>query len=194
MAAHQQPGRPASVRSCLRAMPKATKPSRQIAHFEDGELWCTADATPPVSPGGWYFRLRDTPVGWIGPFPTAEAATAAPQGANPLAAARRRLDEWARATAESGAEPPVEAVPVGTTVDRTAGGRRGPVHSAAARSSPSNSRQRTDASRNVGANGEHDGNQAWGVRPADRSGPDKPAPLDPPGVAAAERECRLAMR
>ena len=93
-------------------MPKATKSSRQIAHFEDGELWCTADATPPVSPGGWYFRLRDTPVGWIGPFPTAEAATVAPQGGDPLATARRRLEEWARATAEPGAEPPVEAVPV----------------------------------------------------------------------------------
>ena len=175
-------------------MPKATKPSRQIAHFEDGELWCTADATPPVSPGGWYFRLRDTPVGWIGPFPTAEAATVAPQGGDPLATARRRLDEWARATAEPGAEPPVEAVPVGTAVDRTAGGRRGRVHSAAAHRRPPAPANEAMLSRNVGANGEPDGNQAWGVRPADGSGPDKRAPLDPPGVATAERECRLAMR
>ena len=119
-------------------MPKATRLSRQVAHFEDGELWCTADTTPPVSPGGWYFRLHDTPVGWIGPFPTAEAATVAPQGGDPLATARRRLEEWARATAEPGAEPPEEADPAPTPT-------------------PSSSPLRSNADRNIAFGGEPDG-------------------------------------
>ena len=65
-------------------MPKATKAGRQIARFDDGELWCADDAAPPVSPGGWYFRPSGAPVVWIGPFPTAEAAKVAPCGGDPF--------------------------------------------------------------------------------------------------------------
>jgi hypothetical protein len=137
-------------------MPKATRLSRQVAHFEDGELWCTADATPPVSPGGWYFRLHDTPVGWIGPFPTAEAATVAPQGGDPLATARRRLEEWARATAEPGAEPPEEADLAPTPT-------------------PSSSPLRSNADRNIALRGEPDGTRRKRVRPADGGGAEKHA-------------------
>jgi hypothetical protein len=78
-------------------MPKATKAGRQVARFEDGELWCGDDAAPPVSPAGWYFRPGGASVPWIGPFPTAEAARVARCGGDPVAAARRRLAEWARA-------------------------------------------------------------------------------------------------
>jgi hypothetical protein len=79
-------------------MPKATKTGRQVARFEDGELWCGDDAAPPVSPAGWYFRPGGgASVPWIGPFPTAEAARVARCGGDPFAAARRRLAEWARA-------------------------------------------------------------------------------------------------
>jgi hypothetical protein len=85
-------------------MPKATKTGRQVARFEDGELWCGDDAAPPASPAGWYFRPGGgASVPWVGPFPTAEAAEAAPCGGDPVAAARRRLAEWARAAkAEAG--------------------------------------------------------------------------------------------
>jgi hypothetical protein len=77
-------------------MPKPTEAGRQVAWFEDGELWCAEGATPPVSPAGWYVRPRGTTVVWIGPFATAEAAAAAPRGGDPFAAARRQLAAWAR--------------------------------------------------------------------------------------------------
>jgi hypothetical protein len=77
-------------------MPNPTMAGRRVAWFEDGELWCADDATPPVSPAGWYVRPRGTAVPWAGPFATAEVAEAAPSSADPFAAARRQLDAWAR--------------------------------------------------------------------------------------------------
>jgi hypothetical protein len=77
-------------------MPNPTEAGRRVAWFEDGELWCAEDATPPVSPAGWYLRPRGAVVAWIGPFATAEAAAAAPDGGDPFAAARRQLAAWAR--------------------------------------------------------------------------------------------------
>jgi hypothetical protein len=74
---------------------------RQVARFEDGDLWCGEEGvTPPESPAGWYVRPRGPAAPWIGPFPTAEAAGTAPLRGDPFAAARRRLEEWAHARAE----------------------------------------------------------------------------------------------
>src|SRR4051795_4991046 len=87
----------ASARRCPRTMPKATKAGRQMARFDEGELWCADDAVPPVSPAGWYFRPGGRPLVWIGPFPTADAAKVAPCGGDPFAAARRRVGAWVRA-------------------------------------------------------------------------------------------------
>jgi hypothetical protein len=70
---------------------------------------------------------------WIGPFPTAGAARAAPCGGDPSAAARRRLAEWARAEAGLGPEPPAEADWAGATIGAPpAGDRRGRVDPACA--------------------------------------------------------------
>jgi hypothetical protein len=109
-------------------MPKATKTGRQVARFEDGELWCGDDAAPPVSPAGWYFRPGGgASVPWIGPFPTAEAARVARCGGDPVAAARRRLAEWARAAeAEPGPGAGAEEDRGGAAVGAPpAGSRRG---------------------------------------------------------------------
>jgi hypothetical protein len=69
---------------------------RQIARFDDGDLWRDGDADPPESPAGWYFRPRGGAAVWVGPYPTAEAAASAPHRGDPLAAARRRLEDWRR--------------------------------------------------------------------------------------------------
>jgi hypothetical protein len=74
---------------------RGTEAGRHVAWFEAGELWCAEDATPPVSPAGWYVWPRGPAAVWVGPFTTAaEAAAAAPGGGDPLAAARRQLDAW----------------------------------------------------------------------------------------------------
>src|SRR4051794_29328241 len=52
---------------CSRTMPKATKAGRQMARFDEGELWCADDAVPPVSPAGWYFRPGGTRSQWLRP-------------------------------------------------------------------------------------------------------------------------------
>src|SRR4051812_36972014 len=90
-------------------MPNTSKAGRQMARFDEGELWCADDAVPPVSPAGWYFRPGGRSLVWIGPFPTAEAAKIATCGGDPFAAARRRLDAWVRASPDPGSEPPAAA-------------------------------------------------------------------------------------
>lgn len=91
-------------------MPRLAKASRQVTWFDDGDLWCTDDASPPVSPAGWYVRPPGTAVAWIGPFATAQAAEAAPTGGDPFAAARRRLEAWRRGSSrEERAQPAMAA-------------------------------------------------------------------------------------
>jgi hypothetical protein len=165
-------------------MPKATKAGRQIARFDDGELWCADDAAPPVSPGGWYFRPGGAPVVWIGPFPTAEAAKVAPCGGDPLATARRRLDAWARAKARPGSEPPAEA---GATADGPAGVRRTRADTAAARPAASGLRRQAGTDRDAGPDVEQDGTRPRRISRADRGAPGKDARLAPAGVATAGR-------
>lgn len=77
-------------------MARPTRADRQVARFDTGDLWCDDEASPPASPDGWYFRPRGAAAPWVGPFATAEAAGAAPCRGDPLAAARRRLEEWTR--------------------------------------------------------------------------------------------------
>jgi hypothetical protein len=81
-------------------MPKPVRANQRVAFFEDGVLWHDEEASPPESPAGWYFRPRGSSEVWIGPFPTADAASVAPSRGDPLAAARRHLEEWARSRAE----------------------------------------------------------------------------------------------
>jgi hypothetical protein len=81
-------------------MLKPVRAGRRVAFFEDGDLWRDEEASPPESPAGWYFRPRGTAV-WVGPFPTADAASVAPSRGDPLGAGRRCLEEWTRSRAES---------------------------------------------------------------------------------------------
>jgi hypothetical protein len=81
-------------------MPKPVRADRQVAFFEDGDLWRDEEASPSESPAGWYFRPRGTSAVWIGPFPTADTASVAPLRGDPLGAARRRLEKWVRSRAE----------------------------------------------------------------------------------------------
>ena len=70
---------------------------REIASFDDGELWCDDSATPPSNPAGWYFRERRGALPlWIGPFADADQAGAAPSSGDALRDARRYLDLWQR--------------------------------------------------------------------------------------------------
>lgn len=70
---------------------------REVASFDEGELWCADDAVPPLNPGGWYFRAgRGAPGVWIGPFDCAAEAGAAPASGDPLRDARKYLDRWQR--------------------------------------------------------------------------------------------------
>src|SRR3954447_21601837 len=140
----------AGARRCPRTMPKATKAGRQIARFDEGELWCADDAVPPVSPPGWYFRPGGSSLVWIGPFPTAEAAKVAPCSGDPFTAARRRLEAWVRAkVADPGSESPAEA---GVAVDGSIDARRTRVDSAAMQPATSAPRRRTDIAPNPGPN------------------------------------------
>src|SRR4051794_41754429 len=119
------PWRMAGAPRCPRTMPKATKAGRQMARFDEGELWCADDAVPPVSPAGWYFQPGGgSPLVWIGPFPTAEAAKVAPCGSDPFTAARRQLDAWVRAREEARSESPAEAE---VAVDGSIDARRIPL-------------------------------------------------------------------
>jgi hypothetical protein len=75
---------------------------RDIASFDEGELWCADDAEPPLSPAGWYYRpRRGAGAAWVGPFDDAAAAALAPASGDSLRDARRQLDRWRR-----GDEPP----------------------------------------------------------------------------------------
>ncbi len=70
---------------------------RDIASFDEGELWCDDSATPPLNPAGWYFRAgRGSPALWIGPFADADDAREAPFSGDSLRDARRYLDLWKR--------------------------------------------------------------------------------------------------
>jgi hypothetical protein len=164
-------------------MPKATKAGRQIARFDEGELWCADDAVPPVSPAGWYFRPGGAPVVWIGPFPTAEAAKVAPHSGDPFAAARRRLDAWVRAKAELGSESPAEA---GAMAEDAAGVRRTRADAASARPAAF-SRRRAGMNPDSAPNVEQEGTRPRRFRRDDRGAPGKHARLDPADAATAER-------
>lgn len=80
---------------------------REVASFDEGELWCADDALPPMSPAGWYFRAgRGSPAVWIGPFADAGDARVAPFSGDPLRDARKYLDRWQRGDAP----PPLRLV------------------------------------------------------------------------------------
>ena len=58
---------------------------REVASFDEGELWCDDSAQPPLNPAGWYFRAgRGSPAPWIGPFAEAAIAHGAPFSGDPL--------------------------------------------------------------------------------------------------------------
>jgi hypothetical protein len=180
----QRSRRKAGARRCSRTMPKATKAGRQMARFDEGELWCADDAVPPVSPAGWYFRPGGGPLVWIGPFPTAEAAKVAPCGGDPFTAARRRLDAWVRAREEPRSESPAEAE---VAVDGSIDARRIRVDSAATQPATSDPRRRTDIGPDAGPNVEPDGTRPRRARRADPGAPDKHARLAPARVATVEQ-------
>ncbi|MFC3713681.1 hypothetical protein ACFOMD_13965 [Sphingoaurantiacus capsulatus] len=78
---------------------------REIASFDEGELWCADDAVPPLNPAGWYFRVARGGV-WVGPFDGAADAGVAPASGDPLRDARKYLDRWRR----GGEAPPPKIV------------------------------------------------------------------------------------
>lgn len=85
-------------------MAASAKRERQVAAFDEGELWCSDEADPPMNPAGWYFRAaRGTPQLWVGPFADADSATLAPFSGDALRDAKRYLDLWRRG------EPPRKA-------------------------------------------------------------------------------------
>ncbi len=81
-------------------MVKPARADRRVALFEDGDLWHDEEASPPENPAGWYFRPHGASTVWVGPFPTADAASAAPSRGNPVEVARRCLEEWRRSRTE----------------------------------------------------------------------------------------------
>ena len=92
---------------------------REVAAFDEGELWCDDSAQPPLSPAGWYFRAgRGSPAPWIGPFYEADDARDAPFSGDAFRDARRYLDLWRRG------EPPPKPRPVLSVV---AAARREPM-------------------------------------------------------------------
>lgn len=85
---------------------------REVASFDDGELWCDDAATPPSNPAGWYFReRRGAPPMWIGPFADPDDARAAPFSGDTLRDARRYLDLWRRGESAPRSRPALAAVP-----------------------------------------------------------------------------------
>lgn len=71
--------------------------AREVARFDEGELWCADDAAPPLNPAGWYFRPgRGGGATWIGPFDSDAAAGDAPFSGDALRDARVQLDRWQR--------------------------------------------------------------------------------------------------
>gem|GEM_PF-5758908 len=78
-------------------MAASAKRERQVAAFDEGELWCSDEADPPLNPAGWYFRAaRGSPAHWIGPFADEDEAAVAPFSGDALRDARRYLDLWKR--------------------------------------------------------------------------------------------------
>lgn len=78
-------------------MAASARREREVAAFDEGELWCSDEAEPPLSPAGWYFRApRGTPRLWIGPFADGDEATLAPFSGDALRDARRYLEAWRR--------------------------------------------------------------------------------------------------
>lgn len=68
---------------------------RDVARFDEGELWCADDASPALSPAGWYFMPRRSGASvWIGPFEDEAEATAAAFSGDALRDARVQLDRW----------------------------------------------------------------------------------------------------
>ncbi|MDO9488698.1 MAG: hypothetical protein Q7J32_10020 [Sphingomonadaceae bacterium] len=85
----------------------SSKAERDVARFDEGELWCADDASPALSPAGWYFRPRRSGAApWIGPFEDAAAASGAAFSGDALRDARVQLDRWRRRDAA----PPVRIV------------------------------------------------------------------------------------
>lgn len=85
---------------------------REVASFDEGELWCDDGATPPLNPAGWYFRTgRGSPALWIGPFADADEAREAPFSGDSLRDARRYLDLWKRGDAPPRPRPALAVVP-----------------------------------------------------------------------------------
>jgi hypothetical protein len=87
-------------------MVKPARADRRVALFEDGDLWHDEEASPPESPAGWYFRPHGASAVWVGPFPTADAASSAPSRGDPVEVTRRCLEDWRR----SRTEPPLAGI------------------------------------------------------------------------------------
>jgi hypothetical protein len=65
-------------------MVKPARADRRVALFKDGDLWHDEEASPPENPAGWYFRPHGASAVWVGPFPTADAASSAPSRGDPI--------------------------------------------------------------------------------------------------------------
>lgn len=82
------------------ASPRSASREREVAAFDDGELWCDGEAEPASNPAGWYFRpRRGSQPCWIGPYNSADDAQSAPFSGDPLRDAQRRLIAWRRGDA-----------------------------------------------------------------------------------------------
>lgn len=93
----------------MRRMATADRRGREVAWFEDGDLWCSDEAVPPSNPAGWYFRPRGaTQQPWIGPFRSDEAAETSAYSGDALRDARRRLEAWAASVDDEADEESVD--------------------------------------------------------------------------------------
>lgn len=102
----------------MRRMATADRRGREVAWFEDGDLWCSDEAVPPSNPAGWYFRPRGAvQQPWIGPFRSDEAAETSSFSGDALRDARRRLEAWAASAGDEasrddvGQDAPLDEVP-----------------------------------------------------------------------------------
>lgn len=87
---------------------------RDVAAFDEGDLWCSDEAEPALNPAGWYFRpRRGSAPSWIGPYDSKDDAAAASFSGDALRDARRRLDDWRRGDTPSPTAPmPVPPLPL----------------------------------------------------------------------------------
>lgn len=95
----------------MRKPAKANDKGRETLRFDEGELWCSDEANPPMNPPGWYFRPRRGPdQPWIGPYSSRAAAEEAPCSGDPLRVAERRLKQWLQEKDQEEVETEAEPV------------------------------------------------------------------------------------